>query len=102
MFRNFNKIYASITPFIIPELKKYTDEDIKKHNLENDTWVSYQGNVYNITEFVDQHPGGKDKILKAAGGHLEPFWNIYQQHNTQPVHDILKKYHIGYTDSNYG
>lgn len=99
MFRNINKLYASITPIIIPELKKYSDDEIKKHNQENDAWVSYQGNVYNISEFIDKHPGGKDKILKSAGGHLEPFWKIYQQHNTQPVHDILKKYHIGYTDS---
>ena len=35
MFRNISKLYASITPIIIPELKKYSD-DIKKHNQEND------------------------------------------------------------------
>ena len=34
--------------------------------------------MYDITEFVDVHPGGK-KILLAAGASIDPFWNMYQQ-----------------------
>ena len=60
--------------------KYYSDEEIKKHNTEKDAWVSYKGNVYNITKFLDMHPGGKDKIMMAAGKPIEPFWEIYQQH----------------------
>lgn len=75
----------------------YTYDDIKKHNTENDAWVSYKGNVYNITPFIDAHPGGKDKIMEAAGKPLEPYWELYQQHYTPDVLNILNDYKIGHT-----
>jgi hypothetical protein len=35
--------------------------------------VIYKNGVYDITEFVQGHPGG-NKILLAAGSTIEPFW----------------------------
>lgn len=31
----------------------------------------------------------------AAGGALEPFWQIYQQHNTQEIRDLLESFRVG-------
>ncbi len=45
----------------------------------------YKDGVYDITEWVETHPGGKEKIMLAAGGSIEPFWAMYQQHQTQQV-----------------
>ena len=42
-------------------------------------WVTYQHGVYDITDFVEKHPGAKN-ILMAAGGSIEPFWNMYAVH----------------------
>ena len=39
-------------------------------------------------------------LLLAAGGDLEPFWNIYQQHQTEMVRGILSQYYIGDLDPN--
>jgi len=36
--------------------------------------------VYDITDFVESHPGGKDKIMMAAGGSVEPFWKVFAIH----------------------
>ena len=36
--------------------------------------------MYDITEFVVNHPGGKQKIMLAAGKDIGPFWRVYQQH----------------------
>lgn len=36
-------------------------------------------------DFVSAHPGGKNKILLAAGGALEPFWQMYAQHKQEQV-----------------
>ena len=41
-------------------------------------WVTYKEGVYDITDFVRSHPGGRDKIMLAAGGAIDPFWRIYQ------------------------
>ena len=51
--------------------------------------------MYDITEFVDSHPGGPAKISLAAGGALEPFWAMYAVHWTQEVLEILEQYRIG-------
>lgn len=80
----------------IPGLPEYTKEDIAKHkDLESGIWVSYKNGVYDITEFVESHPGGTAKIMLAAGSSIDPFWLMYQQHNHVNVHEILEEYRIG-------
>lgn len=74
----------------------FTSEEVAEHNsLDKGIWVTYKGQVYDITEFVASHPGGPSKILLAAGGSLEPFWALYAVHSNQHVLDILEEYHIG-------
>eukprot|EP00931_Biecheleriopsis_adriatica_P052430 TRINITY_DN30497_c0_g1_i2.p1 TRINITY_DN30497_c0_g1~~TRINITY_DN30497_c0_g1_i2.p1 ORF type:complete len:650 (+),score=127.59 TRINITY_DN30497_c0_g1_i2:53-2002(+) len=59
----------------------YSQEEVAKHTTpETGIWVSYKDGVYDITDFVANHPGGKDKIMLAAGKAIDPFWRIYQQH----------------------
>ncbi|CAG2162289.1 unnamed protein product [Oppiella nova] len=61
-------------------------------------WVSFRSGVYDITDFVGQHPGG-DKILMSSGGALEPFWTLFAVHKTREVFKMLEKYRIGNLDS---
>ena len=56
------------------DLKEFTIEEIKKHNKEDDLWVIYKGNIYDISYYVKDHPGGKSNILSAAGKDLEKYW----------------------------
>lgn len=73
----------------------YTQEEVTKHKtLDEGVWVTYKGNVYDITEFIAMHPGG-DKILLAAGGALEPFWALYAVHGQEHVLEILSEYKVG-------
>ncbi|CAE7720687.1 SUOX, partial [Symbiodinium pilosum] len=59
----------------------FSSEEVSKHQTpESGIWVSYKDGVYDITSFVQNHPGGKDKIMLAAGKAIDPFWRIYQQH----------------------
>lgn len=41
--------------------------ELMLHNKPNDCWVSINGHVYDVTDFIDLHPGGADKLLKFAG-----------------------------------
>ena len=51
-------------------------------------WVTYREGVYDITDFVPNHPGANN-ILMAAGGSVEPFWNLYAVHKVN--NNILAK-----------
>mmetsp|Transcript_16638 Transcript_16638/g.35998 ORF Transcript_16638/g.35998 Transcript_16638/m.35998 type:complete len:572 (-) Transcript_16638:113-1828(-) len=78
------------------ELPTFTAAEVAKHkDKSSGIWVTYQGHVYDITAFVDAHPGGMQKIMLAAGGSIEPFWAIYQQHQKAEVKEILAQYKIG-------
>ena len=74
----------------------YTMEEVSQHNThEKGIWVTYKGQVYDITDFIASHPGGPSKIILAAGGALEPFWALYAVHSNQHVLDMLEEYRIG-------
>ncbi|XP_017871587.1 PREDICTED: probable sulfite oxidase, mitochondrial [Drosophila arizonae] len=77
------------------DLPTYSVEDVLKHDKpETGIWVTYGIGVYDVTEFAPNHPGG-DKIMMAAGNAIDPFWAIYQQHNTLDVLELLESFRIG-------
>ncbi|KAH0755137.1 hypothetical protein KY290_025407 [Solanum tuberosum] len=48
--------------------KKYiTSEELKKHDKQDDLWISIQGKCYNVTDWVKEHPGGDIPIRSLAG-----------------------------------
>uniref|UniRef100_A0A3Q3D1I2 Cytochrome b5 reductase 4 n=1 Tax=Hippocampus comes TaxID=109280 RepID=A0A3Q3D1I2_HIPCM len=48
-------------------LIEVTHEELQKHNTRNDCWTCIRGMVYNVTPYMDYHPGGEDELMKAAG-----------------------------------
>ena len=44
-----------------------TLEEIAKHNTAQDCWTAVSGKVYDLTDFVSQHPGGADNIKQICG-----------------------------------
>jgi len=96
---NSQKIFAEEEHEQINE-QVYKQSDVASHCTdETGIWVTYKDGVYDITDFVANHPGGKDKILLAAGSAIDPFWNLYRQHLTsQTPTDILKELRIGRLD----
>ncbi|EYC18468.1 hypothetical protein Y032_0027g1533 [Ancylostoma ceylanicum] len=87
-----------LTPPVRRDLPVFKKEEVKKHGKGADrVWVTYKGGVYDVTDFVEAHPGG-DKVLLAAGGPIEPYWALYAQHETKEVMGILEELRIGSLD----
>ncbi|KAI1823296.1 Oxidoreductase, molybdopterin-binding domain-containing protein [Xylaria intraflava] len=79
----------------VDQLPRYRLSEIKEHGPKSERpWVIYEDKVYDITDWVPAHPGG-EVILRAAGGCIEPYWNIFAIHKAQHVRDILDQYVVG-------
>ncbi|KAI4249940.1 MAG: hypothetical protein L6R42_008851 [Xanthoria sp. 1 TBL-2021] len=50
-----------------PKSQKLDGQEVAKHNNDGDCWVIIHGKAYDVTEFKEEHPGGKQIILKWAG-----------------------------------
>ncbi|KRX19208.1 putative sulfite oxidase, mitochondrial, partial [Trichinella nelsoni] len=77
------------------DLPTFRAEEVKLHNeKDRKLWVTFRGGVYDITEFVDVHPGGKI-IMQAVGGPLEPHWQRYNFHKQEDIYSMLEEMRIG-------
>ena len=73
----------------------FTAEEVATHtSMTEGVWVTLGDGVYDVTSFVQQHPGG-NHILAAAGGPLEPLWAQWQVHLTNKVMAHLQPLRIG-------
>jgi flavocytochrome c len=52
--------------FTIPE-KEYTMEEVAKHNTKEDLWVVVKGVVMDLSDWLDEHPGGPQAIMNFMG-----------------------------------
>ncbi|KAI9049239.1 hypothetical protein LZ554_007086 [Drepanopeziza brunnea f. sp. 'monogermtubi'] len=50
-------------------------QEISKHNIPEDLWIVVDDNVYNLTEFAPNHPGGADIIHRYAGRDASSAYN---------------------------
>lgn len=46
---------------------KISKSELSKHNNDKDCWVSIDNKVYDLTDFLDEHPAGPQSILDLAG-----------------------------------
>jgi acyl-lipid (8-3)-desaturase len=64
---------------MVAELKKFTWQEVAKHNIRESAWVIVHGKVYDVTDWVKKHPGGKDVILLAAGRDATQIFETYHE-----------------------
>ncbi|KAI1211662.1 acyl-CoA dehydrogenase NM domain-like protein [Annulohypoxylon truncatum] len=64
----------------------YTRAEVGKHNTEDSLWFIIDSKVYDVTDFVDAHPGG-ESVLRQVGGQdaTVAFYNLHR-------HEVLSKY----------
>ncbi|KAL3650582.1 Cytochrome b5 isoform E [Castilleja foliolosa] len=76
--------------------KAHAFEEVAKHNTVKDCWLVISGKVYDVTPFMDEHPGG-DEVLIAATG--KDATNDFEDvGHSDSAREMMDKYYIGDID----
>lgn len=72
-------------------------KEVEFHNsLERDIWVTYKDSVYDITKFIYNHPGGKERLESVAGQDIADSWHLFRAHKNSPLaQELLTGMKIG-------
>lgn len=70
-----------------------TPDELEKHNKEDDCWVALKGNVYNVTTYLQYHPGGVEELMRGAGRDATELFN--EVHRWVNYESILAKCLVG-------
>uniref|UniRef100_A0A1A9WWV8 Cytochrome b5 heme-binding domain-containing protein n=1 Tax=Glossina brevipalpis TaxID=37001 RepID=A0A1A9WWV8_9MUSC len=68
-------------------------EELSKHNSRNDAWIAIRGIVYNVTRYMDFHPGGIDELMRGVGKDSTQLFN--EIHAWVNYQQLLNKCCIG-------
>tara|TARA_B100001989_G_C24203388_1_gene299479 strand:+ start:178 stop:435 length:258 start_codon:yes stop_codon:yes gene_type:complete len=78
-------------------MNTYTREEVEKHNKPDDLWIIISDNmvdkVYDITEFANIHPGGKQLLYSVGGQDATDYF--YELHREEILLEVGDEYVIG-------
>ncbi|KDO34363.1 hypothetical protein SPRG_01499 [Saprolegnia parasitica CBS 223.65] len=81
--------------YLTREYRKYTRAQVAMHNKEHDAWIIVKDKVFDITEYVEDHPGGLS-ILNDVGG--DATVGFYGPQHPPTVAEHILEYLIGEID----
>lgn len=69
-----------------PPETTFSREEVRSHTTEDSLWCIIDSTVYDLTEFVDAHPGGESVLRQVAGQDATTaFYNLHR-------HEVITKY----------
>ncbi|KAL1872840.1 fatty acid alpha-hydroxylase [Paecilomyces lecythidis] len=81
-------------------LPTFTPAEVASHNTEKSCYVTLGSKVYDVTSFVDDHPGGGDLILEYAGKDVtEIMADVVSHQHTDSAYEILDECHVGFVSA---
>ena len=66
--------------------------EVALHNKKDDCWIIVDNKIYDVTDYVIEHPGG-DSILNFAGS--DSSVGVHGPQHPISMWDVLKLYYIG-------
>lgn len=75
------------------EAKVFTMDQVSNHKSKTDCWFVIDGRVYDVTNFLEEHPGGDEVLLEASGGDAtQDFESVGHSTDAQ---GMMKTYLVG-------
>ncbi|CAG8460446.1 1244_t:CDS:2 [Paraglomus occultum] len=76
--------------------RKYTHEEVSKHNIPSDLWLIHSNKVYDLTEFAADHPGGEHLIQRWGGKDVTDIMADLSSHaHSEMAYEVLAELCIG-------
>lgn len=66
----------------------YTLADVAQHSDPSDCWTAVNGNVYDVTAWIDQHPGGSKVIMGMCGRDASQSFDGQHQGQPRPEQEL--------------
>lgn len=86
----------SLALIMVSDWKIHSFDDVAKHNQTKDCWLIISGKVYDVTPFMDDHPGGDEVLLAATG---KDGTNDFEDvGHSDSARDMMAQYYIGDVD----
>ncbi|XP_052861849.1 cytochrome b5 reductase 4 [Anopheles cruzii] len=67
--------------------------ELAQHNRPDDAWMAIRGKVYNVTRYMDFHPGGPDELSRGIGKDATKLFD--EVHAWVNYESLLAKCYIG-------
>ncbi|CAL9092503.1 unnamed protein product [Musa acuminata var. zebrina] len=77
--------------------KVYTLAEVSTHNTHKDCWLVINGKVYDVTKFLEDHPGGDDVLLSSTGKDATDDFEDIGHSNTARA--MMDEYFVGKIDA---
>ncbi|XP_057339503.1 cytochrome b5-like [Microplitis mediator] len=71
----------------------YSLQEVSKHNNNESTWIIIKSSVYDVTDFLNEHPGGAELIKECAGKNATSDFN--NSGHSSDARRTMKLYKIG-------
>jgi len=81
-------------------LPGFSPEEIKSHASTKSCFVTLGDNVYDLTDFLESHPGGGDLILEYAGRDVSEILKDESSHyHSEAAYEVLEDSLVGFVAS---
>ncbi|KAF5303087.1 hypothetical protein FQR65_LT08418 [Abscondita terminalis] len=70
-----------------------TLKEVSFHDSSSDCWVVIYDRVYDVTKFLNEHPGGRDILLEYGG--RDASWAFRSSGHSKSALYALKLYYVG-------
>ncbi|XP_013136158.1 PREDICTED: cytochrome b5-like isoform X1 [Papilio polytes] len=74
-------------------VREITTDEVKKHHDRRSAWIIIHNDVYDVTSFLGEHPGGEESLLEFAG--KDGTKGFEDVGHSQDAREMLVKYKIG-------
>ncbi|KAJ1293559.1 hypothetical protein BS78_01G077700 [Paspalum vaginatum] len=82
----------------MPTLTKlYSMKEAALHNTPEDCWVVVDGKIYDVTKYLEDHPGGADVLLEATGKDATEEFD--DAGHSKSAKELMQDYFIGELDT---